>query len=76
MNPYPGDNSVIIMDNARIHHDNELVELLEGLGCRVIFLPLILLISILSKLHFQLSSYGLSVIIILWKLVTIPYMHY
>jgi hypothetical protein len=39
MNPYPGDNSVIVMDNARIHHDNELIELLEGLGCRVIFLP-------------------------------------
>ena len=39
MNPYPGDNSVIIMDNARIHHDNNLVELIEGLGCRVVFLP-------------------------------------
>jgi hypothetical protein len=39
MNPYPGDNSVIVMDNARIHHDNELVALLEGLGCRVVFLP-------------------------------------
>jgi transposase len=39
MNPYPGDNSVIVMDNARIHHDNELRILLEGLGCRVIFLP-------------------------------------
>jgi transposase len=39
MNPYPGDNSVIIMDNARIHHDNDLVELIEGLGCRVVFLP-------------------------------------
>ena len=39
MNPYPENNSVIIMDNARIHHDNELVELLEELGCRVIFLP-------------------------------------
>ncbi len=42
MNAYPGDNSVIVMDNARIHHDNELIELLEGLGCRVVFLPLIL----------------------------------
>ena len=40
MNPYPGDNSVIIMDNARIHHDNNLVELIKGLGCRVVFLPL------------------------------------
>ena len=39
MNPYPGDNSVIVMDNARIHHDNELITLLEGLGCRIVFLP-------------------------------------
>src|SRR5213080_4707603 len=39
MNAYPGDNSVIVMDNARIHHDNELIELLEGLECRVVFLP-------------------------------------
>ena len=38
MNPYPGDNSVIIMDNARIHHDSELVALIEGLECHVIFL--------------------------------------
>ena len=39
MNPYPGDNSVIIMDNARIHHDPDLILLLEGLGCHVVFLP-------------------------------------
>ena len=39
MNVYLGNNSVIVMDNARIHHDNELIELLEGLGCRVVFLP-------------------------------------
>ena len=39
MNQYPGDKSVIVMDNARIHHDGELVTLLEGLGCRVVFLP-------------------------------------
>ena len=38
MNPYSEDNSVIVMDNARIHHDNELVALLEGLGCHVVFL--------------------------------------
>ena len=25
MNPYPGDNSVIIMDNARIHYDSDLI---------------------------------------------------
>ena len=39
MNPYPGDNSVIIMDNAKIYHDTDLISLLEGLGCHVIFLP-------------------------------------
>jgi transposase len=39
MNPYPGSNSVIIMDNARIHYDYDLISLLEGLGCRVLFLP-------------------------------------
>lgn len=39
MNPYPGSNSVIVMDNARIHHNADLISLLEGLGCRVIFLP-------------------------------------
>jgi hypothetical protein len=27
------------MDNARIHHDNELITLLEELGCHVVFLP-------------------------------------
>ncbi|PKB98454.1 hypothetical protein RhiirA5_262809, partial [Rhizophagus irregularis] len=37
MNSYPGNNSVIIMDNARIHHDADLISLLEGLGCHVIF---------------------------------------
>ena len=39
MNPYPENNSVIIMDNARIHHDGELITLLQGLGCHVVFLP-------------------------------------
>ena len=38
MNAYLGDNNVIVIDNARIHYDNELMELLEGLGCHVIFL--------------------------------------
>ena len=39
MNPYPGDNSIIIMDNAKIHHDTDLISLLEGLGCHVVFFP-------------------------------------
>ena len=39
MNPYPGKNSVIILDNAKIHHNRELVEMIKELGCRVEFLP-------------------------------------
>ena len=27
------------MDNARIHHDGELIALLRELGCHVVFLP-------------------------------------
>ena len=39
MQSYPGNNSVIVMDNAQIHHDSKLVELIKGLGCYVVFLP-------------------------------------
>ncbi|GBC08216.1 hypothetical protein RclHR1_07980008 [Rhizophagus clarus] len=39
MNPYPGSNSVIVMDNARIHHDANLISILKGLRYCVIFLP-------------------------------------
>jgi DDE superfamily endonuclease len=39
MNPYPDKNSVIILDNARIHHDDEWIEIVENLGGRVLFLP-------------------------------------
>ncbi|GET03069.1 homeodomain-like protein [Rhizophagus clarus] len=39
MNPFPGKNSVIIMDNAVIHHDEALVELIEETGGKVVYLP-------------------------------------
>ena len=38
MNPYFNDNSVLIMDNTRIYHNANLISLLEGLGCHVVFL--------------------------------------
>ena len=40
MNLYPENNSVIIINNIRIHHDNELIILLQGLECYIIFLLL------------------------------------
>jgi transposase len=39
MNPFPGKNSVLVLDNARIHHDDRWISLVEELGGRVEFLP-------------------------------------
>ena len=39
MNPFPRKNSVIIMDNAKIHHDEVLIESIEEIGGKVIYLP-------------------------------------
>ena len=39
MNPYPGPNSVIVLDNAKIHHNEDLIEYLQAFGIRVEFLP-------------------------------------
>jgi len=39
MNPFPGKNSVLVMNNAKIHHDDEMVNVIERSGCRVLYLP-------------------------------------
>jgi len=39
MNPFPGVNSVLVLDNAKIHHDQELLEYLDAFGVKVEFLP-------------------------------------
>ena len=39
MSPYPGEKSVLVMDNASIHHHHELIDLVESGGAWVIFLP-------------------------------------
>ena len=39
MTPYPGPNSVMVLDNARIHHNEELRLRMEMFGLKVIFLP-------------------------------------
>jgi transposase len=39
MNPYPGKNSVLVMDNAKIHHDEHMINIIESVGCKVLFLP-------------------------------------
>jgi transposase len=39
MNAYPSEHSVLVLDNARIHHDEDLIEYIESFGGRVEFLP-------------------------------------
>ena len=39
MNSYPADQSVLVLDNARIHHDQDLIEYVEAFGGCVKFLP-------------------------------------
>ena len=38
MNPFPQKNSVLVMDNAQIHYDEFLVNFIESIGCKVLFL--------------------------------------
>ena len=40
MNPFPNKNSVLVIDNAKIHHDKEMINLIERIDCKVLFLPL------------------------------------
>jgi transposase len=37
MNSFPQKNSVLVMDNAQIHHDEFLVNFIESIGCKVLF---------------------------------------
>ena len=39
MNEYSNKNSVIVMDNAKIHHGEKLTESIEQMGCKVLYLP-------------------------------------
>lgn len=39
MSPYPGPNSVLVMDNCSIHHNAAALQLLVAAGIRVEFLP-------------------------------------
>jgi|ERR1700690_1726880 transposase len=38
-NPYPGPLSVLVLDNAKIHHGDELLELADRFGVRIEYLP-------------------------------------
>ena len=39
MNSYPNKHSVLVLDNAQIHHDKVLIDYIESFGGRVEFLP-------------------------------------
>ncbi|KAA1081268.1 hypothetical protein PGT21_050296 [Puccinia graminis f. sp. tritici] len=39
MNPFPGPQRVLVMDNASWHHNGRIAELIEARGCRLFYLP-------------------------------------
>lgn len=39
MHPFPGSNSVLMMDNARINHNNDFIDIVQELGVKIEFLP-------------------------------------
>jgi len=39
MNSFSNKNSVLVIDNAKIHHDEEMINLIERISCKVLFLP-------------------------------------
>ena len=39
MNTFSQKNSVLVMDNTQIHHDEYLVNLVESVGCKIIYFP-------------------------------------
>ena len=39
LRPYPGPNSIVIMDNASIHHDPRVRQMIEAKGSRLVYLP-------------------------------------
>jgi hypothetical protein len=45
-NPYPGPQSVLVMDNARIHHPEVIEDLVRGYG-----MSLIIYLSSMRSFH-------------------------
>ena len=39
MNPFPGPQSILVMDNVSFHHNGQIAKLIENHGCRLIYLP-------------------------------------
>lgn len=39
MTPFPGPQSVLLLDNARIHHSDEVTALVHSFGCLIEYLP-------------------------------------
>ena len=58
MNEFPNKNSVIVMDNAKIHHDEKLVESIEQMDVNYFICLHILQILIPLRLHFLELNHG------------------
>ena len=54
MSPYPGPRSVLVMDNARIHHHDDITELVESYGEKLPFLSLELCSQIVQAVELNI----------------------
>ena len=39
MHPFPGDQSILVMDNCTVHHTEQLIDLAQNAGILLLFLP-------------------------------------
>ena len=39
MNPFPFPNSVLMLDDAQVHHNGRIAEIVEARGCLIQYLP-------------------------------------
>lgn len=39
LRPFPGRNSIVMLDNASIHHDPRVRQMIEATGARIVFIP-------------------------------------
>ncbi len=58
LRPYPGPNSIVVLDNASIHHGGEIEQLIAARGSKVIYLsPYSFDYNPIEKMFAQLKKY-------------------
>jgi len=59
LSPYPGPNSVLILDNVNMHNYEPFTSLMEYLGVRIIYLPAYCPFLNIIELYFNIIKMGI-----------------